>query len=107
MIVAKYASLVISPDTGLLHASGCWNTPKVGLLGHTTIKNITSNFVNDYSLESQCECAPCFRLIYNAIAQCPLDPISSGTWCMVEGLPAKRVYKHICDVIDKTYYDRT
>jgi ADP-heptose:LPS heptosyltransferase len=34
MLACKYANLVISPDTGLLHASGCFKTPKIGLLTH-------------------------------------------------------------------------
>ena len=41
MILTKLVDLVISPDTGVLHASGAFDTPKIGLLGHTTIENIT------------------------------------------------------------------
>lgn len=106
-LATKYVDLVVAPDTGLLHASGCYSTPKIGLLGHTTRENITKNFENDYSLEAQCDCAPCFRLIYNARTQCPLDE-TTGTdkndgscYCMGAGLPYKRVFDHICEVIEK------
>jgi ADP-heptose:LPS heptosyltransferase len=50
MALTKFVDLVISPDTGVLHASGCYDTPKIGLLGHTTIENITKYFKNDYSI---------------------------------------------------------
>lgn len=105
-LLTKYVNLVISPDTGLLHAAGMFDTPKIGLLGHSTKENITKHFNNDYTIESQCDCAPCFKLIYNATIQCPIEPISSGCWCMTEGLPVERVYKHICGAIDKDYYGK-
>lgn len=104
MLACRYVNLVISPDTGLLHAAGCFSTPKVGLLGHSTIENITKYFENDYSIESECDCAPCFRLIYNAAVQCPICPITSGTYCMTAGLKAERVSKHIDGVIGEYYY---
>lgn len=103
-LMTKYVDLLVSPDTGLLHASGCYETPKIGLFGHSTIENISKHFKNDHSIEAKCSCAPCFRLIYHAPVQCPIDPISSGCWCMTEGLPPKRVYDHIRGVMDKIYY---
>ncbi len=98
-LACKYADLVVSPDTGLLHAAGCFDTPKIGLLGHSTIENITKYFINDYSLEAECDCAPCFRLIKDANIQCPTDKISSATWCMSKGLPAERVKERIEEVL--------
>jgi len=95
MLLTKYADVVVSPDTGILHASGCFETPKVGLLGHTTTENITKYFKNDYSLEADCACAPCFYLIYDHDVQCPIDVITKAAWCMAVGLQPERVYSHI------------
>jgi ADP-heptose:LPS heptosyltransferase len=75
MILTKFVDLVISPDTGVLHASGCYDTPKIGILGHTNIENITKYFTNDYSIEAEVPCAPCFHLIYDHDVQCPVDVI--------------------------------
>lgn len=97
--LTSVCDLVISPDTGVLHASGCFETPKVGLLGHTTKENITKHFLNDFSLEADCECAPCFYLIYDHNIQCPVEQISGSAWCMGVGLQAERVLKHIDSVI--------
>jgi len=101
MCLTKFVDLVVSPDTAILHASGCYDTPKIGLLGHTTIENITKYFKNDYSLEAKCACAPCFRLIYDHNIQCPMEPITKAAWCMAEGLPPETVYKQVERVINE------
>jgi len=102
MLLTKYVDLVISPDTGILHASGVYDTPKIGLLGHTTRENITKHFINDYSLEAECACSPCFRLIYDFTIQCPLDPITTAAVCMNDGIPPERLYEVIEKVGLKT-----
>ena len=101
MALTKHVDLVISPDTGVLHAAGCWKTPKIGLLGHTTKKNITETFENDYSIEADCACAPCFYLIYEHQIQCPVDLITKAAWCMSCGIQPEDVYERISLVIKK------
>ena len=101
-LLTKYADLVIAPDTGLLHASGCYDTPKIGLLGHTTKENITKHFKNDYSLEAECACAPCFRLIYDYTIQCPVDVVTRAAWCMAVGIKPERIYEQITDCIKRS-----
>lgn len=105
ILATKYANLVVSPDTGLLHGASCFDTPKVALLGHTTAVNITKTFKNAYPIEAQCDCAPCFRLIYESPTQCPIDPFTGACWCMSHGLPMERVYEHIKKVINETMPD--
>ncbi len=93
LAMTQYVDLVISPDTGLLHASGCYETPKIGLLGHTTIENITKHFKNDYSIEAECACAPCFHLIYDHHIQCPVEMVSGAAWCMAQGIKPEKLYE--------------
>ena len=100
MALTGLVDLVISPDTGLLHAAGCYNTPKIGLLGHTNIENITKHFKNDYSIEAECECAPCFRIIYN-LDQCPTDKLTKSAWCMGYGIHKSKVIDKILEVYHK------
>jgi ADP-heptose:LPS heptosyltransferase len=99
MALTSLVDLVISPDTGVLHASGCYPTPKIGVLGHTTRTNITKHFLNDYSLEAECACAPCFRLIYDHSIQCPIEFVTHAAWCMAEGIKPERLYDRIKSVI--------
>jgi len=99
MLLTKYVDLVIAPDTGILHASGCYDTPKIGLLGHTTKENITKYFKNDYSIEATCACAPCFYLIYDHAVQCPIERVTSAAWCMAEGIKPEVLFNKIKEVL--------
>ncbi len=103
MALTNMVDLVISPDTGILHASGCYGTPKIGLLGHTTKENITKHFENDYSIEANpalCECSPCFRLIYDMKVQCPRDSETGGAYCMAKGIPPEVIMGKVKEVYD-------
>ena len=102
MCLTQYTDLVISPDTGILHASGAYSTPKIGLLGPTTKENITKHFENDHSIESKCACAPCFHLNYDYETQCPVDIVTKSAWCMMS-LEPERVYEEIKGCIPDSY----
>ena len=102
MAMCSYVDLVIASDTGLIHAAGCTSTPKICLLGHTNIENITKHFKNDYSIEADCECAPCFRLIYDMEKQCVVDPITGASACMGYGIDPNLVIERIKTVYNKS-----
>jgi len=99
MALTGLVDLVISPDTGILHASGCYDTPKIGLLGHTTRENITKYFKNDHSIEAVCDCSPCMRLIYDFDIQCPIELVTHAAFCMAVGITPERLYERICGCI--------
>lgn len=96
MEMTSLVDLVIAPDTGIIHASGCYDTPKICLLGHNTKECITKHFTNDYSVESDPElapCSPCLFLIYNKDMQCPTDQDAGGSsFCMSKGIPMETIY---------------
>ena len=101
-LACKYADIVVAPDTGLLHAAGCFDTPKIGLIGSNTIENITKHFKNDFSLEANPDavpCAPCFRLIYSASTQCPIEESVHLPKCMAIGIDPKLVLERIDAII--------
>lgn len=101
--LVKQANLLVAPDTGILHAAGAYDTPKIGILGHTSIENITKYFKNDYSLEAiveECECSPCYKLIYNSHVQCPIEKLSGASYCMHWGQPMERLFNQIKKVYD-------
>lgn len=96
MELTGLVDLVIAPDTGIIHASGCYDTPKICLLGHNTIECITKHFSNDYSIEADeklAPCAPCLFLIYNMKMQCPINIHTGGSICMSDGIPMEKVYE--------------
>jgi len=110
MALTRKCELVVSPDTGVLHAAGSCSVPKIGILGHSTIENITKYFVNDYTLEADkqlCECSPCFYLIYDHKIQCPVDHLSGAAWCMANGQPAMRIANQIMRVKNEAKRNET
>jgi ADP-heptose:LPS heptosyltransferase len=103
MALTGLVDCVISPDTGLLHAAGCYSVPKIGLIGHNTLECITKHFTNDHSLEADptlAPCAPCLFMIYDMKQQCPLSPTTGSSVCMSEGLPLQKAYDRFQEVYD-------
>lgn len=102
MALTGLVDLVIAPDTGIIHAAGCYPTPKICLLGHNTIECITKHFENDYSIEAdqdKAPCSPCLFLIYDMKLQCPLSVQTGGSVCMSDGLPMLKVYERFKEVL--------
>jgi len=81
MILTQYADLVISTETGILNAAGCFDTPKIALLSHSSEENLTKYFRNCINLHADVECYPCHRLIYTQNA-CRLERVSQAPVCM-------------------------
>ena len=104
ILACKHADIVISPDTGLLHGAGCFNTPKIGLISSNTINNLTKYFIEDYSIQAEgVSCAPCFYLIYNAQYQSQMAGDGMTPLCMAHGIS----YKEIIRKIDNIYVKQT
>jgi len=80
--IAKYADLVITPETGLGIGAGAFATPKIMLLTTSNILNIAGNDRNDYSLQSEAYCSPCARAIYNT-DNCPVDDSTKLPICIM------------------------
>lgn len=109
-LATKYADLVIAPDTGLLHASGMWKTPKIGLLNHTTKRNITETFINDHSIEAkdlkhpfwgEISCSPCFQIHQFKTVTCNTEPIKGTTAPIcITSLKPEIVIQKISEVIN-------
>ena len=65
LIMTKYADLVVGPETGILNAAGCFDTPKITLLSHSTHDNLCKYWKNDYCLAPEDTfCHPCHMLHY-------------------------------------------
>ena len=65
LVMTKYADLVIGAETGILNAAGCFPTPKITLLSHSTHDNLCKYWKNDYCLAPENTfCYPCHMLHY-------------------------------------------
>jgi len=97
MAIAKYADLVIGPETGVLNAASCYDVPKIVFLSHSSEENLTKYWTNCTSLFSkECRCYPCHRLMYTNC--CPQGPKKVAAKCS-ETIDPQTVY----DAIMKYY----
>ena len=88
-ILTKYSDLVIGPDTGMLNAASCFDTPKIVFLSTNSVENLTKYWKNTTSLYNEdCECYPCHKLIYTNT--CPKGKFNTAPKCM-EGIEPSRV----------------
>lgn len=71
MLMTQWVDCVIGPETGVLNASGCFKTPKIAMLTHSNKLNLAKYFENDFSVQAECKCSPCHRLLY--IPDCEKD----------------------------------
>jgi len=93
MLMTKYADLVIGPETGILNAAACYDTPKIVFLSHSSQENLTKYWKKCTSLHSdKAKCYPCHRLMYTDC--CPKGPMKAAAKCM-ETLDPKMVYEAI------------
>jgi len=88
MLATKYVDLVVSTDTGLIHAAGCYDTPKILLLSSTTEENLSKYFTNCTNLSADVLCQPCHRLHYS-MKNCLLDAKLKTPECMTKLKPAE------------------
>lgn len=76
MILTKYADLVLGTETGILNAAACYDTPKIVLLSHSSVENLTKYWKICTSITAKsCNCQPCHRLIYTLNNTCPLETV--------------------------------
>ena len=97
-LMTKHVDLVIGPDTGLMNAASCYDTPKILLSGSNSEENLNKHWVNCKALYAKdCECSPCHKLIYSN--SCPKGSIQGvGTKCMENIEP-----EQVLEAINRTY----
>lgn len=65
LIMTKEADMVVGPETGILNAASCYDTPKAMMLTHTGPGNRGDYWENADFLEGTCKCHPCYNLVNN------------------------------------------
>ncbi len=95
MIMTSVMDLVVAPETGVLNAAGCFDTPKIGLLTHSSHNNLTKYFKNCIPIQSKAKCSPCHKLLHDYFQVCPKDdqfgvPICAASFDKQEIIDAVR-----------------
>jgi SAM-dependent methyltransferase len=91
MAMAQVCDIVIGPETGVLNAVSMEPMKKIVFLSHSSVENLTRDWVNTVSLFSRnTPCYPCHRMVQNwtdcnqegktGIAKCQADIHPSEVW---------------------------
>lgn len=73
MVFCEVADLILGTETGLMNAAAFLSVPKIITLSHSSIENLTRDWVNTTSLEPMnTACFPCHQLHYS-FQYCPRD----------------------------------
>lgn len=101
MALAQQVDLVIGPETGMLNATAFDDFPaKVVLLSHSSVENLTRDWLNTYSLTpASTPCYPCHRLHYTR-EFCPHDEETHAAACQHDIAP-RRVFEAIMRAYDE------
>jgi ADP-heptose:LPS heptosyltransferase/predicted SAM-dependent methyltransferase len=91
--------LVIGPETGVLNAAACMSVPKIVFLSHSSVENLTRDWVNTVSLEPRnTPCFPCHQLHYGW-THCHKDEETGTAKCQAD-ITVDDVWYAAKDVID-------
>ncbi len=99
-VMCKYADMVIGPETGILNAAGCFDTPKIVLLSHSSNENLSKYWRNCIPVAAEpkkAPCQPCHKMIYST-----KDCITNST----TGLPVCTAHlepKIVLDAMEQIY----
>ena len=77
---AKVVDAVVGQETGLLNAVAVEPVPKVVMLGHSSVENLTRDWLNTESLSGNVACYPCHQIHYTHAA-CPQEERSKAAQC--------------------------
>lgn len=83
--VAVHADLVIGQETGLLNAVAFEPNRKIVLLSHSTVENLTRDWVNTTSIAAEhLNCYPCHILHFKGFDRCVKDAERGCAMCQSE-----------------------
>lgn len=84
MGMAQLCDLVIGPETGVMNAVAMEAMPKIAILSHSSVENLTRDWINTYSVFSEkTPCYPCHKMIYDW-NQCTRDEASGTAQCQAD-----------------------
>lgn len=100
MAMAAVCDMVIGPETGVMSAVAMEPMRKIVFLSHSTVENLTRDWVNTLALEPvNTPCWPCHKLVYKW-EQCKQDGESGIAACQASIKPAV-VWDAIRETLDQ------
>ena len=100
MVLAQACDLVIGPETGVMSAVSMMDMGKVLLLSHSTVENLSRDWVNTQSIWSKkTECYPCHMMVFGW-DQCKQAEKSGAAQCQ-EDIEPDQVWRGIQRVMQR------
>lgn len=93
--LAQVADVVVGPETGVLNAVAMCDNRKVLILSHSSVDNLSRDWINTVSLHADVECYPCHRLQLDGWKYCNRHE-DGGALCQT-ALSPHLVYDAIVD----------
>lgn len=90
---AQQADLVIGTETGVLNAVAMETVPKIIMLSHSSVENLTRDWMNCVSVEPPTACYPCHQMHYGS-RFCRIEPYTHLAQCAWDIEP-ETVVRHI------------
>lgn len=109
--LTKYADLVVGPESSIINAAGCFDTPKITMLTHSSHDNLCKYFLGDHCIQADVKCSPCNQLHYS-LDSCPIisitesgetTPAWSGPICAGIGFPPEIIMSKMNEVYETWY----
>lgn len=97
LAVASRAGLVVTPDTGTAWAVAFEDMPKLVMVSHTSVENITKHWVNTTTLHAdpnRVPCWPCHRL-HDTIDTCTPNRDGGHAAACVSDISVETVVQHV------------
>lgn len=99
MAFTAQADLVVGCETGLLNAASFSDVPKVVALSHSSIENLTRDWVNTTALEPKTSCYPCHQMHYG-FEHCRQEESTGQAQCQFD-IGADQMLNAIQEYIDQ------
>jgi predicted SAM-dependent methyltransferase/ADP-heptose:LPS heptosyltransferase len=82
MTMAQYADVVVSTESVFANAVAMEPMHKIVMLSHSSVENLTRDWINTCSLEAPVACHPCHRIHNAAASLCARDTTTKASACM-------------------------
>jgi ADP-heptose:LPS heptosyltransferase len=113
LALTKFVQCVVGVESVVINAAGCFDTPKIPLLSHSTHQNLCANWKNDYCLAPDVELAPCYpcHQLHYTPESCPctqiLNPegvvVASGPRCAMGAIQGERLITRLEEVMGRHF----
>ncbi|MGD0263537.1 MAG: methyltransferase domain-containing protein [Candidatus Methylomirabilota bacterium] len=72
LLATSIADCVVGPESSIVNAAACWDSPKVIFFSHSRHENLSLYWWNAYPIypTDRCDCAPCYKLISGEPESC-------------------------------------